>query len=316
MVFRPEQFEQLSRQLGLFVPSDHRDIGRVDRTQREYLMVDPPETRMPEDAFYFVGDEEMVGLSFAVADASQLYNNEDAVADALRKGKARYAPDGYVSNWMIDDPRIRSGASFALNVERHRALVVDQTYSHGGSERSLDVLDAWVRPRATTTDRYVKDYIECRKRRAEPVVKFINALQRREEKQEVLPAFAGGSLADEQYAKLVVKISSAEANRGLNAYAARHELPLIGSIHSRPANVFTSQCDTNDRPRIYGLDFRETDGQFFHASFTAPLRRPNSLANHLILDAFLRGESPDVIQERSRHYLSFILEGMKNRLGS
>jgi exoribonuclease R len=125
--------------------AEHPQLPDYDRTDIEFITVDPPGSRDLDQAVHIAADGDGYLVSYAIADvASFVRAGSDLDRELLARGQTLYFPDARVP---LHPPELSEGAASLLPEQTRPAVLWQIGLDADGEVRSIDVQRARVRSR-------------------------------------------------------------------------------------------------------------------------------------------------------------------------
>ncbi len=124
----------------------HPRLPDLDRTDLEFLTIDPPGSRDLDQAMHIARDDDGYVVSYAIADVGAFVSPGDPVdREAMNRGQTFYGPDRRIP---LHPTVLSEGAASLLPEEMRPALLWTMRLNAAGDGISSDVVRARVRSRA------------------------------------------------------------------------------------------------------------------------------------------------------------------------
>jgi ribonuclease R len=292
--FKPDVLEALTEQLGMFNPSGLNDDVRADMRDKPFIAVDPEHAHEVDDA---IRVKRHAGGSFtvevAIADGSQLSNNQKLIDEAIQKRASQYDLPAEPHTIPMLPRHVGLGLGLAGNTAR--ALVVSRYFTRDlDPTNHITITPAEISVLNTT---YEEFGLHCQKNRyahtEDPIVGFQHHFKYVHGLNYLGPNTIWNAESSKRFSKKLVESYMVMANIAVAKWATDQQLPILfrNFDGTNPwdqeddvgLGVYSAQAGVHHGIRRITAQ----DAAYMHA--TSPLRRAPDLVNHLQIGSHISG---------------------------
>jgi len=295
----PHQIATLTQRMNLFQPSGFNDELRRDLTEgAAFAAVDGENISEIDDGFR-IRQTRNGGflLQVAIADGSQVDYESEQLQGAM-DAKASIYQGRRVVRSLLDKVVVQQ-LELRPGPEPRRALVVESRFDADAQPiATSDIFPAFVRVDSYSYSRFVANYLPRHGGKNSPIVQFEETFRNnRADLQPGLPVALGGSKQNVIYGNHLNQDCMVLTNLGVAGMAVEAEVPLLHRRFPTAASIWSSGKAVSTDKNLYIVgDHQTPDTGVPYARTTSPMHDGVSLANHILLGAYIAEEDPDILQ--------------------